>query len=776
MTDVTSLVQEGLAHHQGGRLQQAAALYQRALQSAPRDAEANHLMGLLEHQAGRGDTAVRHLSEAVAAEPGNATYHSNLGVVLQSLRRLDEAKASYERAIALDPGIAAVHNNLGVVLNGLGRFEEARAAYQRALALEPRYAEAHANLGLTLQAMGRRAEAVAAYRQAIALRPRYAKAIGNLGKLLRELGKPEEAIANLRAALALRPLDAGLHNNLGLALRDADKLEEALASFQKAVALKPHFAKAMQNAGQLLADVGRQADAVTSFQAALAVQEDASTYFALGMALSEIDRIEEAAAAFLRAAEIEPGDGRARSKYWRMRSEGCDWADFDALRDQVRQAITASSRARTTEPVTPFRALCLLDEPERHLLAAAHRAEALLERTRPIPAATVPHAPAGARSADDRIRIAYLSSDFRSHPVAFQIVELLEMHDRSRFDVHGFSHGPSVDSSAIRERIRDALTFHDLGGASARDIAAAVAELDVDIAIDLNGYTQHSKSHLLAYRPAPIQVQYLGYPGTLGADFADYVIADPIVIPEVEQQHYAERIAYLPHSYMVNDRQRPLPAARLERSACGLPEDGFVFACFNAHYKITPDIFAIWVRLLRQVDGSVLWLPEGSSWAKQNLRAELEKGGVAPERLILAPRLPQIEDHLARIANADLFLDTLPYNAHSTATDALWMGLPVVTTPGRSFASRVGASLLHAAGLPELVAPSLEAYEELALELARAPERLAALRRRLIDSRQTAPLFDTPAFTRHIEAAYARMWQLHREGKAPETFRIDAIG
>jgi len=773
MTDVAALVQEGLEHHQDGRLQRAAALYREALAHEPDHAEANHLLGLLQHQTGRREEAVERLQQAAAAVPDNASYHSNLGVVLQALGRLEEADACYLRALALDPGIAAVHSNRGVVLHGLGRLGEAEAAYRRALALDPRHAEAHANLGLTLQALGRREEAEAAYRQALALRPRYAKALGNLGNVLREMGETERAIETLKAALAIQPLDAGLHNNLGIALKDAKRFEEAVESFERAIAQKPDFADAYGNLGRLLKDMRRFDAAVECHRRELALRPGhANALLGLGVALQGAERIEEAADAFKRAAQADPGSTRARVGYWITSGAGCEWGDRAALLRDMRADVEDYDPASGQRPISPFLIPGVLDDPALQARAARNRAESLLrecaEQAPPV------RSPAAPRPMPERIRLGYLSADYHDHATAYLIAELFERHDRGRFEVHALSFGPPSEGSAMRARLRRGVdAFHELNGATAREVAQRVADLGIDIAVDLKGYTKGARTAAFAWRPAPVQVQYLGFPGTMGADFIDYVVADHTVIPEAERAHYAERIAYLPHSYQVNDRQRPLPGARLARGQCGLPEQGFVFACFNANYKITPEMFSIWMRLLHAVEGSVLWLFEGNAWAARNLRAEAAARGVAPERLVFAPRLP-LAEHLARIGTADLFLDTLPYNAHTTASDALWAGLPVLTTPGRSFASRVGASLLRAVGMEELIAASPAEYEALALELARDPARLAALRQRLVAARPTAPLFDTPAFTRHLETAYTRMWQQHLAGKPPETFTVPA--
>ncbi len=772
MTDVAALVQEGLEHHQDGRLQRAASLYLEALARDPAHAEANHLLGLLLHQTGRRAEAVERLERAAAAAPDNASYHSNLGVVLQALGRLAEADRHYARALALDPGIAAVHSNRGVVLHGLGRLEEAEAAYRRALALDPRHAEAHANLGLTLQALGRREEAAAAYRQALALRPRYAKALGNLGNVLREMGETARAIATLKAALAIQPLDAGLHNNLGIALMEAGQLGEAIQSYGRALAQAPDFAEAHANLGRALTAAGEFEAAIASYRAALAQRPDtARTVQGLGEAQRKAGRIEEAVESFARALALDPRSP-ARYELWSARGEGCDWHEREALLHDIRREVEFHDPAATERSVAPFRLLGLFDDPELHRKAATN-----YTRSRGFAAigdAPLVRPPAVPRPAPERIRLGYVSADFHDHPTAYLIAELFELHDRGRFEVHAIALDHPPEGSAMRARLRRGVDgFHELPAVPARDVAQKMAELGIDIAIDINGYTKGARTAAFAFRPAPVQVQYLGFPGTMGADFIDYVVADRTVIPEAEQVHYAERIAYLPHSYQVNDRQRPLPSARPTRAACGLPDEGFVFACFNASYKITPEMFSIWMRLLLQVEGSVLWLFESNAWAAHNLQAEAAARGVAPERLVFAGRLP-LAAHLARIGAADLFLDTLPYNAHTTASDALWAGLPVLTTPGRSFASRVGASLLRAVGMEELIAASPAEYEQLALALAHDPARLQALRQRLVAARPTAPLFDTPAFTRHLEAAYMHMWQLHRQGRPPETFAVDA--
>ena len=368
-----------------------------------------------------------------------------------------------------------------------------------------------------------------------------------------------------------------------------------------------------------------------------------------------------------------------------------------------------------------------------------------------------------------------MSADLREHPVAHLISGMFERHDRSRFETIAISSGDDKPSP-IRDRLKRSFDrFFDVNAMSDREVAKLIRELEVDIAVDLNGFTDGSRPDVFAYKPAPVQVNYLGYAGTLGQDYCDYIIADRFVIPEESRGDYAEKVVYLPDSFMVNDAGRKISAQTPSRAEAGLPEKGFVFCCFNNAYKITPDVFDVWMRLLGQVDGSVLWLSRANVHTLSNLRREAQARGIAADRLVFAPRLPLNEDHLARVRLADLFLDTLYYNAHTTAADALWAGVPVLTCPGATFASRVAGSLLGAVALPELITTSPQEYETLALGLARDPARLAALRQRLARNRDACPLFDTDRFTRHIEAAYARMWQRTKRGERPESFAVEPI-
>jgi predicted O-linked N-acetylglucosamine transferase (SPINDLY family) len=574
---------------------------------------------------------------------------------------------------------------------------------------------------------GRASEALASLEQALALSPQSPAALTNLGFVLTDLGRRAEALHYLHRAIALEPGLAEAHHGLGRVLLDAADTSAALSSLQRAVSLKPTLVEAR---------------------------------LSLAISLVLLQRLPEAQVELERVLEGRPNDPDALAELLNCSQRMCDWPRVEHALKCIRSTPGAISRA------TPFALMGVCDVPDEHLEAARTRAQAITRDRIALPSAVT--------RMRAKIRLAYISGDFHTHATSFLIAELLELHDRSGFEVLGVSFGQD-DESPLRRRVLGA--FAECLGARSKsdaDVAAWLREREVDIAIDLKGYTAYSRPGIFACRPSPVQVSYLGYPGTMAAPFIDYIIADPLVIPDAEQSFYTEKIAYLPNSYQANDRRRQLAERTPSRVEAGLPDDAFVFCCFNNNWKITAPVFDIWMRLLASVPGSVLWLLEDNRWALESLRREATARGVAPERLIFASRAAN-EIHLARHRLADLFLDTLPYNAHTTASDALWAGLPVVTCAGRSFASRVAASLLNAAGVSELVTHSLEEYEALAVELARSPSRLGALRVRLTAQRERLPLFDTPVFCRDLETAYRHMWLLHCQGRAPETFAVGQL-
>jgi predicted O-linked N-acetylglucosamine transferase (SPINDLY family) len=534
---------------------------------------------------------------------------------------------------------------------------------------------------------------------------------------------------------------------------------EALSCYDSYLKTHPESAQAWHNRGIALSQMERLSEAVASFDRVLALQPDsAQTWANRGNALLEQKRYEDARHDYDKALALDPEHGSVRGYRLLAKLWCCDWGNLDADIAEVSARLRAGARV-----IQPFGNLTISSDPADQLQCAR-----MWLRGQGIE----PPLWRGERYAHDKIRIAYLSGDFCVHPVSILMAGVFEQHDKARFETIAISFGHD-DGSELRARMAKSFDrFIDVRGRTDFEVASLLRERQVDIAIDLMGLTGSSRHGILAFRPAPLQVSYLGFPGTMALGHMDYIIADRIVIPPADHRHYTEKVVYLPDTYMASDAKRRVSERRFSRADVGLPESGMVFACFNNSYKFRPRTFDIWMRLLKSIDGSVLWLTEPDASARRNLKSEAETRGVDAERLVFAPFLEKLDEHLARLRLADLFLDTLPCNAHTTASDALFMGVPVLTTPGPTFAGRVAASLLSAIGLPELIADSLSAYEARALELARDATALGSIRAKLATNRDSFPLFDTARFTRHLEAAFVGMRERHRRGLPPESFAV----
>jgi protein O-GlcNAc transferase len=717
----------GNALKQQGKFEEAMGSYRSAIKARRDYAEAHNNVGVLLQMQGRLDQAASAYGEAIALRPGYAEANFNLGVVLHQEQEFDAAEAAYRQVISLSPGIAAVHNNLGAVLKDKGLLDQALAAFENAIDLKPDYAEALYNRATVLQQQAKLEEALAAYGQAIKLRPDYADAINNAGIVLQELGRAGQAIDLYRQLLQRMPAHADAWNNMGAALLAEGRAEEARAALEQARIHRPDFPEASYN---------------------------------LGNAWRELGHLSEAIAAYRNALRLRPDYADAFSQLVYHRAQACEWDNYQADRGKLVDMVRHGVR------VPPFYLLSTPSSASDQLVCAQH----WIKPIRPPPESVFDHQ---VSVASERIRLGYLSGDFHQHATAQLIAELFEHHNRDRFEVFAYSYGPD-DNSPMRARLNSAFDrFVDIRALSHREAARLIHADKVDILIDLKGYTHHARPAISAYRPAPVQVSYLGYPATMGADFIDYIIVDPFVVPSSQQPFFSEKLVHLPGSYQVNDRRREIARAGMSRQECGLPSEGPVLCCFNNSYKISPVFFDVWMRLIRSTPGSVLWLLEANELVKGNLRSEAGKRGVDSGRLIFAPVVPSAE-HLGRHRHADLFLDTLPCNAHTTASDALWAGLPVLTCRGDTFAGRVAGSLLTTIGMPELITESLEEYEQTALAQARDPQRLIALRQKLENNRDASALFDLPKLTGNIEAAYARMWQTWLSGQKPAAFSIES--
>ena len=691
---------------------------------------------LAHHRAGRLDAASKAYRQVLALQPRHAGALNNLGALACQTGNPDEGVEFVGRALAVAPGDALAHCNLGNALRQQGRLDQAAACYRQALAHKPDYPEAHYNLGIALKEQGRLDQAADAYRRALELKPDYAEAHSSLGVALKELGGFDDAVAAYRRALALKPEFPQAHYNLGNALREQGKLDQAVAAYRHALDLKPDYPDALSN---------------------------------LGNAFLLQRKLDPAIARYRRALEIEPGHAMATGQLFKSLQHACRWDEIDAVAralDRCTEAALSTGKQATEDPfvhvsrcLDPARNLAVAESRARQVARRASRHGAQFEFTDP-------------RGGDRRLRIAYLSNEFHDHAIAHLMRGVFGLHDRGAFEVWAYSYGPRRDDPYQTKIRADCDHFVEISALAHAAPARRINADGIDILIDLKGHTSNARLEICAHRPAPVQVTYLGFPGTTGAQFFDYLIADRMVIPEDHLDHYGETVVYMPNCYQVNDRDQPIANTGAGRSDFGIPDQAFAFCSFNQSYKIDAIMFEAWMDLLPELPESVLWLMKNNRHAADNLRERAEALGVAAGRLVFAEHLPK-DRHLERLGLADLALDTRIYNGHTTTCDALWAGVPAVTLLGRHFASRVSARILSAIGLPELITRDLDHYRRTALTLGRDRARLRKLREKLWKQRLRAPLFDTERFVRNIEQAYRAMWQRHLAGEAPG--RIDIV-
>ena len=599
-----------------------------------------------------------------------------------------------------------------------------------------------------LQNEGKTSEAAELFAGLLAANSNHGPALYSLCVIDLNRGRATEALSMSTRGVLLAPGFAPMHVVHAAILQALGRKEEALASYDRSLALDPDATTALLNSGVLLRDMHRHKEAVERFNRVIAIDPDNVSGLAnCGILLTEFKQSETAIAMFKHLLDVKPDYDYGLGLLAYERLHICDWTDFEDSRQRIVAGVLAGQRVCKSLSI-----MALSDDAEVHQASARTFASHFCPK-KPVSLWN------GERYRHDKIRIAYVSPDLREHPVGHLIAGVFERHDKSRFETIAISLGVD-DQSRLRARMLKTFDqFIDVRGMGSLQIAQILRDMEVDIAIDLGGYTSDTRTEVFAYRPAPVQVNYLGYPGTMGSDYYDYILADKQVIPVEQQRFYAEKVAYLPDAYLPTDGSVQISERTPTRAECGLPEEGFVFCSFSHDYKISPPLFDIWMRLLNQVPASVLWLMARGELAQGNLRKEAAARGVDPQRLVFAGRVPLVEDHLARYRQADLFLDTHPYNAHTTAADALMAGLPVLTYMGNAFPARVAGSLLMALDVPELITHSQEAYERRALQLASHPEELRVIRSRVQAHRQSRALFDTQACCRHLESSYIAMWR-----------------
>jgi len=755
-----ALLQQAIQAFQSGNFDSADLILKRVLLVDSKNLAALHILGLIKVMQANFREAADYLTRAARIHPNDASIQYNLAKALADSGNDKDALVHHKKAVALAPNNPEAWLSYGKSASNLGRYEDALVWYGNALSLKPDYAEASLNKGATLKELERYEEAIAFAEQALSINPNLAEAWTNKGVALKALKRYDEAIAHYDKALSLKPDYHEAWTNKGATLHELKRYDEAIAHYDKALSLKPDYHEAWTNKGATLHELKRYDEAIAHYDKALSLKPDYhEAWTNKGATLHELKRYDEAIAHYDKALSLKPGIDWISGDLLHTKMKVCSWSGLAEALENISKKVVANEKV-----INPFPLLALNDDALLHkksseiYIQSRYSFNLVLE-------------PISKRPQNQKIRVGYFSADFHNHATGYLMAELFELHDKSQVELVGFSFGPKTNDEMRLRLGRSFDQFIEVGGKSDVEVAKLSRNLNIDIAVDLKGFTQDSRTGIFAHRAAPIQVNYLGYPGTMGADYMDYIIADRTLIPLESQSCYSEKVVYLPNSYQVNDRKRLISDRQFTRQELGLPENGFIFCCFNNNYKILPATFEGWMRILKAVEGSVLWLFQDNSWALENLKKEAEKQGIAADRLVFAERLPSPE-HLARHRQADLFLDTFPYNAHTTTSDALWAGLPVLTLIGRSFASRVAASLLNAIGLPELITNTQEEYEALAIEFAMNPQKLTDIKLKLARNRLTTPLFDTPLFTKNLEAAYIQMHERYHAGLEPDHISI----
>ena len=708
------------------------------------------------------DTCRRALDQA----PGDALAWNELAHALRLQGQFSSAREAAQRALQLHPGLASAWFNLGAVLVAQNDVTQGVAAYRKALELQPEFAEVWSNLGGIFGSQGKSAEEIDAYRRALAVNPRLAPVWSNLGDALLEEGDLQEALSACQHAVELDPGFAAAWNNLGNVKFALGESVVALDAFRRALELDPRLMSAWSNLGIALLGQGAIEDAVAAHTRAAELAPDHALCLRnLAQALGAAKRFAEAVTALRRAVALAPDHAGLRAELVSQLLGTCDWGELAGHIAKLDAAGTDAVPHAQHEP--PLANITRCDDPARNLVVAQRAARRISLRYRSSsPAQRRPE------SSDERVTVGYLSCDIHNHATAHLMRGVFKLHDHEHFRIHTYSYGPDYGSS-YRAEIRAASdVFRDIRALSHRAAAGQIAADGVDILVDLKGWTEGIRFEICALRPAPLQMTYLGFPGTCGADFMDYAIVDAVVVPPDNARFYSEQLIYLPHCYQSNDDQQPIAADACRRSDHGLPPDAPVLCSFNRSNKLDPIMFATWMGILKRVPQAVLWLFVGNRWAEDNLRLVAQTHGVAPRRLIFAEGTSKPQ-HLRRLQLADVALDTRIYNGHTTTSDALWAGVPVVALIGRHFASRVSASCLGAIGMPELITRTLAEYEDLAVSLATDRAHRNAVKAKLAQNRAAQPLFDTSRFTRNLEGAYMQAWRHYLAGNPARAFEVE---
>lgn len=745
----------GLASQMSGRQADAQEYYSQAVKADPNFSMAHNNLGVIYLEKKDFPNAISHLSSSISSDHNNAFAYVNLGNAYKSVGKIDKAISNWDSAIRLNPNIPEPYNNLGLIFYSRGEFDKALENLKKSIEVDPNYpppyfhlgvilakenqlelahpyleqyirivhgnAEAWALLGNIYLNLGLYDKAQNSFKNALSMNPKYAHAINDLGNLYKQKGEHSQALKYYQQALSLDPSLAGTHNNIGVISFEQGKFDVALAALGKAVKLDSECAEA---------------------------------YYHTGLIFERQNKLDLAARNFLKALKLDPKLTEAQALLVYALMQSCDWSEYQKRAKELDELTLQEIKAGEKISETPFLSVIRKMDPQINLAVARLKSN----RIKKVASNLLPPFSFTKTQKKKIISIGYLSNDFYDHATAHLIFRLFELHNRKKFKVYAYSYGPN-DNSIFRQRLEnDADQFTDIFDFSFAQAAQKIYNDGVDILVDLKGYTKDSRMEIAALRPAPIQVSYLGFPGSTGADFFDYIITDKIVTPPHTAQYFSEKFIFLPDCYQINNDQHEISGINFQRSDFGLPKDAFVFSSFNHTYKIDSQTFDVWMRILKKVPNSVLWLLNSNSFAVDNLKEEAKKRGVKPDKIVFASLMPN-NKHLSRIQLSDLFLDTFICNGHTTTSDSLWAGVPVITLQGNHFASRVSSSLLSAVGLPELITHSPKEYEKLAIKLAKSPKQFRLLKEKLNANRLKYPLFDTKKFVSNLEKAYTKMWE-----------------
>ncbi|MDC1015744.1 tetratricopeptide repeat protein [Candidatus Thioglobus sp.] len=719
-----------------------------------------NLVGLCYKALGQFESSVKMFKTAVDLKPDYAEALNNLGDLLKHLGQLNNALISYEKAINANPNFLEAHNNLGITLNELGLYEDAIKSYYKAITINPSFAEVFNNLGNAQRKLGQIDDAINSYAKAISINENFLEGYFNLGETLRQNKQLEASILKLNRAIFLNPKYAKAHNSLGLCFAVLGEMSSAIDSFKEAINIDPKYAEAHYSLGNTLNMIGDVEAGINCLLRAIEINPNfAEAYKSLGNSYKKIKQKELSLEYFEKAMSINSDLDYIVGDILNLKMHLCDWTDIKNLINKLIKRININDKV-----IRPFYLFSLADDPNLEIKAHKIYSNDKFPKSDLLP--QIKHYPK-----HKKIRIGYFSGDFREHPVSTLTAGLYENHDRDFFEIHAFSYGPDTNDE-MNLRIKAGVDyFHEVQMKPHKDIALLSRSLEIDIAVDLGGYTAGAKTDIFAMSAAPIQLSYIGFLGTMGADYYDYLISDITIIPEDSQKYYSEKIIYLPY-FQANDSKQTYSIRNYSREDIGLPEKGFVFCCFNNTYKFTPSSFDSWCRILKAVNNSVLLLYASNKAAEKNLTKEIAQRGIDSKRIIFGEHLP-LEEYLGRYRVVDLFLDTNPYNAGTTSSDAMRMGLPVITLQGKSFSSRMGASILKAINMPELIASNQNEYESMAIELATNSKKMKEVKEKLSNNIKTAPLFNTALFTKHLESAYKTIYERHHDGLRPEHIYVE---